>query len=114
MHEAVQTSNYGRWKDYAQLVNTRPAATLRDLLTISGKAQPIDIDNVEPIESILKRFDSAGMSLGALSPEAHESLAEAMNTLGGRSTQERAVRILLATVRLNRQKLSRWRRADLA
>ena len=85
MHEAVQTSNYGRWKDYAQLVNTRPAATLRDLLTISGKAQPIDIDNVEPIESILKRFDSAGMSLGALSPEAHESLAEAMNTLGGRS-----------------------------
>ena len=85
MHEAVQTNNYSRWKDYAKLVNTRPAATLRDLLTISDKAQRIDIDNVEPIESILKRFDSAGMSLGALSPEAHESLAEAMNTLGGRS-----------------------------
>ena len=85
MHEAVQTNNYSRWKDYAKLVNTRPAATLRDLLTISDKAQRIDIDNVEPIESILRRFDSAGMSLGALSPEAHESLAEAMNTLGGRS-----------------------------
>ena len=85
MHEAVQTNNYSRWKDYAKLVNTRPAATLRDLLTISDKAQRIDVDNVEPIESILKRFDSAGMSLGALSPEAHESLAEAMNTLGGRS-----------------------------
>jgi glutamate synthase (NADPH/NADH) large chain len=40
---------------------------------------------VEPIEAILPRFDSAGMSLGALSPEAHEALAEAMNRLGGRS-----------------------------
>src|SRR5690606_29376458 len=47
--------------------------------------QPIALDQVEPVESIIKRFDSAGMSLGALSPEAHESLAEAMNRLGGRS-----------------------------
>jgi glutamate synthase (NADPH/NADH) large chain len=85
MHEAVQTDNYKLWKDYALLVNTRPAATLRDLLSISDKASAIELDSVEPIESILKRFDSAGMSLGALSPEAHESLAEAMNTLGGRS-----------------------------
>jgi glutamate synthase (NADPH/NADH) large chain len=43
------------------------------------------LEDVEPIEAILKRFDSAGMSLGALSPEAHESIAIAMNTLGGRS-----------------------------
>src|SRR5690606_4160433 len=47
--------------------------------------QPIPISEVEPVESILKRFDSAGMSLGALSPEAHEALAEAMNRLGARS-----------------------------
>ena len=46
---------------------------------------PISIDQVEPIESILKRFDSAGMSLGALSPEAHEALAQGMNELGARS-----------------------------
>ena len=85
MHKAVQNSDYKAWLDYAKLVNTRPAATLRDLLAISGKARPIDLDAVESMENIVRRFDSAGMSLGALSPEAHESLAEAMNGLGGRS-----------------------------
>ena len=85
IHKAVQTGDYKVWGQYADLVNKRPVATLRDLLKLSDKATPIDISLVEPIESILKRFDSAGMSLGALSPEAHESLAEAMNTLGGRS-----------------------------
>src|SRR5690606_7634901 len=45
----------------------------------------VDIADVEPVESIFPRFDSAAMSLGALSPEAHEALAVAMNTLGGRS-----------------------------
>jgi glutamate synthase (NADPH/NADH) large chain len=85
MHKAVQHDNYSAWQDYAELVNTRPAAALRDLLQINGKAEPIDLADVEPVETIVKRFDSAGMSLGALSPEAHESLAEAMNKLGGRS-----------------------------
>src|SRR5699024_8331988 len=45
----------------------------------------VDLDEVEPIEDILLRFDSAGMSLGAQSPEAHEAIAMAMNRLGGRS-----------------------------
>jgi len=85
MHKAVQHDNYSAWQDYAELVNTRPAAALRDLLRINGEAKAIDLADVEPVESIVKRFDSAGMSLGALSPEAHESLAEAMNMLGGRS-----------------------------
>jgi len=85
MHKAVQHNDYKAWKDYASLVNTRPAATLRDLLSINGSAKAIDLTDVEPMEAIVKRFDSAGMSLGALSPEAHESLAEAMNNLGGRS-----------------------------
>jgi glutamate synthase (NADPH/NADH) large chain len=58
---------------------------LRDLMKVKLAEQPISIDEVEPIEAILKRFDSAGMSLGALSPEAHEALATAMNRLGGRS-----------------------------
>src|SRR3546814_14444789 len=48
-------------------------------------AAPIPLDEVEPVEAILRRFDSAGMSLGALSPEAHEALAVAMNRLGARS-----------------------------
>jgi glutamate synthase (NADPH/NADH) large chain len=85
MHKAVQHDNYSAWQDYAELVNTRPAAALRDLLRVNGEAKAIDLADVEPVESIVKRFDSAGMSLGALSPEAHESLAEAMNMLGGRS-----------------------------
>ncbi|MCS5587654.1 MAG: glutamate synthase large subunit [Porticoccaceae bacterium] len=85
LHKAVQNSDYSAWLDYAKLVNTRPTATLRDLLKLRDDVSRIDISEVEPVSNIVKRFDSAGMSLGALSPEAHESLAEAMNTLGGRS-----------------------------
>jgi len=58
---------------------------MRDLIGISSSQSAIPLDQVEPLETIVKRFDSAGMSLGALSPEAHESLAIAMNRLGGRS-----------------------------
>ncbi|MDZ7925426.1 MAG: glutamate synthase large subunit [Marinagarivorans sp.] len=85
LHEAVQSGEYSAWRDYANLVNERPVATLRDLLAIRKDITPIAISDVEPIDAVLKNFDSAGMSLGALSPEAHEALAEAMNTLGGRS-----------------------------
>jgi glutamate synthase (NADPH/NADH) large chain len=58
---------------------------LRDLLQVNTKKSKINISDVESEKKILKRFDSAGMSLGALSPKAHETLAEAMNALGGRS-----------------------------
>ena len=58
---------------------------LRDLVEVRGDVASIPLDEVEPAEEILKRFDSAGMSLGALSPEAHETLALAMNRLGARS-----------------------------
>jgi len=85
LQRAVKTGDYGVWREYADLVNKRPAATLRDLLSLKSGAQAIPIDEVESVESIVLRFDSAGMSLGALSPEAHEALAQAMNTLGGRS-----------------------------
>ncbi len=85
LHAAVQNGDYAAWKDYAKLVNTRPVATLRDLLKIKEDIVPIALDEVEPVENLFKVFDSAGMSLGALSPEAHEALAEAMNGLGGRS-----------------------------
>ena len=85
LHSAVQNGDYKAYIEYARLVNTRPVATLRDLLKLNDSCTPIDMESVEPVADIVKRFDSAGMSLGALSPEAHESLAEAMNTLGGRS-----------------------------
>ncbi|MDH5231980.1 MAG: glutamate synthase large subunit [Gammaproteobacteria bacterium] len=80
---AVKSGQYEDYQVYAKIVNERPISSLRDLLRV--KPNPIDINQVESEESILKRFDSAGMSLGALSPEAHESLAIAMNRLGGRS-----------------------------
>ena len=85
LQRAVQSGDYSQYKEYAGLVNDRPIATLRDLLALKTDREAITIENVEPIEAILKRFDSAGMSLGALSPEAHEGLAMAMNGMGGRS-----------------------------
>ena len=85
LQAAVVAGDYELYQMYARLVNERPASTLRDLLGFKRAAQPIPIEEVEPLEAILARFDGAGMSLGALSPEAHEALAIAMNRLGGRS-----------------------------
>lgn len=85
LQNAVKTGDSAAYRDYAGLVNERPASMLRDLLALKKNVEPIPVEHVEPIEQILLRFDSAGMSLGALSPEAHESLATAMNRLGGRS-----------------------------
>jgi glutamate synthase (NADPH/NADH) large chain len=84
LQQAVGSGNYTDWKKYTDIVNTRPAAALRDMLKLKP-GKPIPVDEVEPLQDILIRFDSAGMSLGALSPEAHETLAQAMNQLGGRS-----------------------------
>ncbi len=85
LQRAVKTGDYAIYKDYAAQVNQRPALSLRDLLKLREDTTPISLDEVEAEEDILMRFDSAAMSLGALSPEAHETLAEAMNRLGGRS-----------------------------
>ncbi|HNS26486.1 MAG TPA: glutamate synthase large subunit [Steroidobacteraceae bacterium] len=85
LQAAVMTGEYARYREFARLVNERPVSAFRDLLRLKGGAAPIAIDAVEPIDTIIKRFDSAGMSLGALSPEAHEALAIAMNRLGARS-----------------------------
>ncbi|ASK35269.1 glutamate synthase large subunit [Alcanivorax sp. N3-2A] len=85
IHRATQNGDYQAYKEFASLVNDRPVATLRDLLKLRDDVSAIELDQVEPIEDILPRFDSAGMSLGALSPEAHEAIATAMNRLGGRS-----------------------------
>ena len=84
LQEAVSTKSNRVYEEYANLVDTRPPAMLRDLLQVK-KENPIPLNNVENQKSILTRFDSAGMSLGALSPDAHETLAQAMNSIGGRS-----------------------------
>ena len=85
LQEAVSTGSDEKYQEYADLVDKRPPAMLRDILGIKKSKKSIDIKEVEANKKILKRFDSAGMSLGALSPKAHETLAEAMNSLGSRS-----------------------------
>jgi glutamate synthase (NADPH/NADH) large chain len=85
LQAAVLTGDYERYRQFARLVNERPVSTLRDLLVPKHDTRPVPLDEVEPIEDIVRRFDGAGMSLGALSPEAHEALAIAMNRLGARS-----------------------------
>ena len=85
LQEAVSSGANKTYKEYAGLVDNRPPAMLRDLLHINTGKKEIDINKVETEKNILNRFDSAGMSLGALSPKAHETLAEAMNEIGGRS-----------------------------
>ncbi|MEH6576006.1 MAG: glutamate synthase large subunit [Amphritea sp.] len=85
IHKAVRSGEKADYQEYANLVNQRPVATIRDLLGLKKDVKAISLGEVEPVETIFKRFDSAAMSLGALSPEAHECLAVAMNELGGRS-----------------------------
>lgn len=85
LQAAVVSGDYQLYKTYAGLVNERPASCLRDLFALNPRQGPVPLSEVEPAEAILKRFDSAGMSLGALSIEAHEALAIAMNRLGARS-----------------------------
>lgn len=84
IHEAVKTGDQAHYTRYAKLVNERGVATIRDMFALKS-SNAISIDEVEPAEALYPRFDTAAMSLGALSPEAHEALAVAMNELGGRS-----------------------------
>ena len=89
LRKLVKDNSAEGYKKYSEMVNSRYPMNmpmyLRDLLDIKLASKPIPLAEVEPRENILKRFDSAAMSLGALSPEAHETLACAMNELGGRS-----------------------------
>jgi glutamate synthase (NADPH/NADH) large chain len=86
LQEAVSTGSQETYNQYANLVDKRPPAMLRDLLDLKELGEIDNTkSNLESIDKIIKRFDSAGMSLGSLSPKAHETLAEAMNTLGARS-----------------------------
>jgi glutamate synthase domain-containing protein 2/glutamate synthase domain-containing protein 1/glutamate synthase domain-containing protein 3 len=75
---------YDRFATYVNHVAV-PRSTLRGLLRFSDDVEPVELDDVEPASEIVKRFKSGGMSLGALSPEAHETLAAGMNRLGGKS-----------------------------
>ncbi|MBI4115091.1 MAG: glutamate synthase large subunit [Candidatus Omnitrophica bacterium] len=84
---AVRTKNYKAFKEYSTAVNNQEKnyCTLRGLLDFKFPAKPIPIEEVESAESIMKRFKSGAMSYGSISKEAHESLAIAMNRIGGKS-----------------------------
>jgi glutamate synthase (NADPH/NADH) large chain len=85
LQAAVISGDQAHYREFARLVNHRPPSTFRDLLALRPLGAALPLTQVEPVEDVLARFDSAGMSLGALSPEAHEALAIAMNRLGARS-----------------------------
>ena len=85
LQAAARSGDMEDYRVFQGLVNSREPMVLRDLLRLREGVESIPIEEVEPVEEITSRFDSAGMSLGALSPDAHETLAEAMNRLGARS-----------------------------
>ncbi len=86
LQKAVKTGNYELYKQYAKLVNEQNQKffTLRGLLDFKQR-QPVPIEEVEPVEAIVKRFKTGAMSYGSISKEAHETLAIAMNRIGGKS-----------------------------
>ncbi len=85
LHKAVGSQQYDHYEVYKQYLQGRPVTALRDLLIFESDRDSISIEEVEPVEDIVKRFCTGGMSLGSLSREAHETLAVAMNRLGGKS-----------------------------
>ncbi|GAB4287855.1 MAG: glutamate synthase-related protein [Oscillatoriaceae cyanobacterium] len=85
LHKAVAGGSYDHYEVYKAQLQSRPLTALRDLLDFQLTPTPIPIEEVEPVENIVKRFCTGGMSLGALSREAHETLAIAMNRFGGKS-----------------------------
>ena len=86
LQKAVRTGSYAVFKEYAKLINdqSKNLCTLRSLLEFKA-GSPIPVDQVEPAESIMKRFKTGAMSYGSISKEAHETLAIAMNRIGGKS-----------------------------
>jgi glutamate synthase (ferredoxin) len=85
MHKAVDSGAFADYREYAEMVNNRPPTTLRDLVRFKPLGPAIDVAEVEPEEGIMRRFATSAMSLGALSPEAHETMAIGINRIGGKS-----------------------------
>ena len=88
VHAIHKLSISGKKEDYTEFksaLDGRDKKFIRDFFVLKSDREAIDIDEVEPLSEIFKRFSTAAMSLGSISPEAHECLAEAMNTIGGKS-----------------------------
>ncbi len=85
LHTAVTTGKYEDYKAFAKIVDEHEPMNIRDLLKFKPQGPPAPLGEVEPASAIVKRFYTSAMSLGALSPEAHVTLAAAMNRLGAKS-----------------------------
>jgi glutamate synthase domain-containing protein 2/glutamate synthase domain-containing protein 1/glutamate synthase domain-containing protein 3 len=85
LHAHVRAPNAGKYAAFEELAESQGTVFLRDLLETVPASSPIPIDEVEPVESIVRHFSTQAMSLGSLGLEAHRTLALAMNQLGGRS-----------------------------
>ena len=88
IHAIHAVSKSGKKEDFdalTKIVNGRGLKFIRDFFDLKSDRKPIDISEVEPKEELFKRFSTAAMSLGSISPEAHETLAVAMNRIGGKS-----------------------------
>lgn len=85
LHKAVRQKSQNAFSVYQQYLANRPVNVLRDLLEFKSDRAPIPVGKVEPALSIVKRFCTGGMSLGAISRETHEAIAIAMNRIGGKS-----------------------------
>ncbi len=85
LHAAVTSGSYAAYKVFSKIVDEHEPMHIRDLFKFKPKGPPVPVEEVEPVQSIVQRFNTASMSLGALSPEAHVTLAAAMNRLGARS-----------------------------
>ncbi|CAI48988.1 glutamate synthase large subunit [Natronomonas pharaonis DSM 2160] len=87
LQKAVRQGDYEQYQAFAEMMNDQQEnlQTLRGLLEFDSDRDPVDIEDVEPVEEIVERFSTAAMSLGSLSPEAHENNSIAMNRLGAKS-----------------------------
>ena len=91
LQHAVRGDSRDQYREYARLINAQDEnlLTLRGLFKIRQAAdsgrKPVALDDVEPVTEIVRRFATGAMSLGSISPEAHETLAIAMNRIGGKS-----------------------------
>jgi len=85
IQKAAESGSKEDYKALSEMIDKRDKKFIRDFFELRSSRAPIPVDEVEPAEAILKRFSSAAMSMGSISQEAHEVLAEAMNTLGAKS-----------------------------
>ena len=98
LQNSARTDNFQTFKEYSRLITiSRTVPNIRGLMEFKALDKPIPIDEVEPVNDIVKRFKTGAMSYGSISKEAHEALAIAMNRMGGKATPARVAKIRRAT-----------------